>query len=81
MNQLVVTGNETITDKSDYAIGANLGAGLELRMAPNGISMYRENISFQNILNSLFRSRLFTILKAGEGHTGDDFFLSLVIIY
>ncbi len=31
---LVITGNETITDQSDYAIGANLGAGLELRMAP-----------------------------------------------
>lgn len=31
---LVVTGNETITDASDLAIGANLGAGLELRMAP-----------------------------------------------
>ncbi len=31
---LVVTGNETITDANDVAIGANLGAGLELRMAP-----------------------------------------------
>ena len=31
---LVITGNETITDKSDYSIGANLGAGLELRMSP-----------------------------------------------
>jgi len=31
---LVVTGNETITDKSEFAPGANLGAGLELRMAP-----------------------------------------------
>ncbi len=31
---IVVTGNETITDLSDYAFGANIGAGLELRMAP-----------------------------------------------
>lgn len=31
---VIVTGNETITDESDFAIGANLGAGLELRMAP-----------------------------------------------
>ena len=31
---IVVTGNETVTDDSDFAIGANLGAGLELRMAP-----------------------------------------------
>jgi hypothetical protein len=31
---LVITGNETITDASDLAFGANLGAGLELRMAP-----------------------------------------------
>jgi hypothetical protein len=31
---IVVTGNETITDESDFAIGANVGAGLELRMAP-----------------------------------------------
>ncbi len=31
---IVVTGNESITDLSDYAIGANAGAGLELRMAP-----------------------------------------------
>ena len=31
---LIVTGNETITDQTDYAIGANVGAGLELRMAP-----------------------------------------------
>ena len=31
---LVVTGNETITDATDLAIGANLGAGLELKMAP-----------------------------------------------
>ena len=31
---LVVTGNETITDATDLAFGANLGAGLELRMAP-----------------------------------------------
>ena len=31
---VVVTGNETVTDESDFAVGANLGAGLELRMAP-----------------------------------------------
>ena len=31
---LVITGNETITDKSEYSLGGNLGAGLELRMAP-----------------------------------------------
>jgi hypothetical protein len=31
---LIVTGNETITDASDLVMGANLGAGLELRMAP-----------------------------------------------
>jgi len=31
---LVVTGNETITDANDLAFGGNLGAGLELRMAP-----------------------------------------------
>jgi hypothetical protein len=30
---VVVTGNETITDATDLAIGANLGAALELRMA------------------------------------------------
>jgi len=31
---VVITGNETITDEADFAAGANLGAGLELRMAP-----------------------------------------------
>jgi hypothetical protein len=31
---LVITGNETITDQTDFAIGANVGGGLELRMAP-----------------------------------------------
>jgi hypothetical protein len=31
---VVVTGNEIVTDESDFAFGANLGAGLELRMAP-----------------------------------------------
>ena len=31
---LVVTGNETITDTTDMALGGNLGAALELRMAP-----------------------------------------------
>ncbi len=31
---VVTTGNETITDQSDYSLGANAGAGLELRMAP-----------------------------------------------
>jgi len=31
---LVVTGNETITDATDLAFGGNIGAGLELRMAP-----------------------------------------------
>ncbi len=31
---LVITGNETITDQTGYGVGANLGAGLELRMAP-----------------------------------------------
>ena len=32
--QLVAIGNQTITDDTDYAIGGNLGAGLELRMRP-----------------------------------------------
>ena len=31
---LVVTGNQSIFDANDLAVGANLGAGLELRMAP-----------------------------------------------
>ena len=31
---LIITGNETITDQSDMAFGGNLGAALELRMAP-----------------------------------------------
>lgn len=31
---LIVTGNETITDTADFAIGANVGAALELRMGP-----------------------------------------------
>ncbi len=31
---LVVTGDQTIEDASDMAFGGNLGAGLELRMAP-----------------------------------------------
>ena len=31
---LVVTVNETITDATDLAFGGNIGAGLELRMAP-----------------------------------------------
>lgn len=31
---IIVTGNESITDATDYAAGGNLGAGLELRMAP-----------------------------------------------
>lgn len=31
---IVVTGNETLSDAQDYAIGGNVGAGLELRMAP-----------------------------------------------
>ncbi|MEA3463210.1 MAG: hypothetical protein U9R49_15100 [Bacteroidota bacterium] len=31
---LIVTGNETITDTADFAIGGNVGAALELRMAP-----------------------------------------------
>jgi len=31
---IIVTGNETITDESDFTVGANVGAGLELRMAP-----------------------------------------------
>jgi hypothetical protein len=33
-NPIVVTGNETITDETDLAIGGNLGAALELRMGP-----------------------------------------------
>jgi hypothetical protein len=32
---VIVTGNELVTDESDFAFGGNLGAGLELRMAPN----------------------------------------------
>ena len=31
---LIITGNETITDTTDFAIGGNLGAALELRMSP-----------------------------------------------
>ena len=31
---IIVTGNETITDTTDLALGGNLGAALELRMAP-----------------------------------------------
>ncbi len=31
---LVITGNETITDESEFVVGGNLGLGLELRMAP-----------------------------------------------
>jgi hypothetical protein len=31
---IIVTGNETITDTADFAIGGNVGMGLELRMAP-----------------------------------------------
>ena len=31
---LYPTGNETITDDDDYAVGGNVGAGLEMRMAP-----------------------------------------------
>ena len=31
---LIVTGNETITDTADFAFGGNVGAALELRMAP-----------------------------------------------
>lgn len=31
---IIVTGNETITDTADFALGGNLGMGLELRMAP-----------------------------------------------
>lgn len=31
---VVVTGNETITDTADFAMGGNLGAALELRMSP-----------------------------------------------
>ena len=30
---IVLTGNETITDATDYAVGGNLGAALELRMS------------------------------------------------
>ena len=31
---IVVTGNETISDTADFAVGGNLGMALELRMAP-----------------------------------------------
>jgi len=31
---IIVTGNEALSDAQDYAIGGYLGAGLELRMAP-----------------------------------------------
>ena len=31
---LIVTGNESITDATDVALGGNLGVGLELKMAP-----------------------------------------------
>jgi len=31
---LIVTGNETIEDASEFVIGGNIGAGLELRMGP-----------------------------------------------
>ena len=32
--QLVAIGNQNITDETDYAVGGNLGAGLELHMRP-----------------------------------------------
>jgi len=31
---IIVTGNETITDTADFAIGGNVGMALELRMGP-----------------------------------------------
>ena len=31
---IIVTGRETLSDRQDYGFGGNLGAGLELRMAP-----------------------------------------------
>ena len=31
---IIVTGNETIKDTADFAIGGNVGGALELRMAP-----------------------------------------------
>ena len=31
---LIVTGNETITDSADFALGGNVGMALELRMGP-----------------------------------------------
>jgi hypothetical protein len=31
---IVVTGDEILSDAQDYAFGGNIGAGLELRMAP-----------------------------------------------
>jgi len=31
---IVITGDETITDAAEFLFGGNLGAGLELRMAP-----------------------------------------------
>ncbi len=31
---LIITGNETITDQNDMAFGGNIGAALELEMAP-----------------------------------------------
>jgi hypothetical protein len=31
---IVVSGDETITDTAGFSVGGNLGAGLELRMAP-----------------------------------------------
>lgn len=31
---IIVTGNETITDTAEFSVGGNLGAGLEMRMAP-----------------------------------------------
>ncbi len=31
---LIITGNETITDTADFALGGNVGTALELRMGP-----------------------------------------------
>lgn len=44
---LVEIPNQTISDQSDYAFGGTLGAGLELRMAPN----WDFNVSGQYLLS------------------------------
>ena len=45
---LVETGNETITDATDFALGGNLGAALELRMGPKWDFFIAGKYTFSN---------------------------------